>query len=135
MTQLVLKDEIPTDEEYCALRVAAGLSPRALQAAALGLPNSLYAVCLRNDNALVGMGRVIGDGGCNYEIVDVAIHPAYQRQGHGYRIMEALVGYLRQTAPETAYVCLIADHGAPALYEKFGFEFTAPTSVGMALRI
>lgn len=32
-------------------------------------------------------------------------------------------------------VCLITDHGAPALYQKFGFQFTAPVSVGMAIRL
>ena len=81
------------------------------------------------------MGRIIGDGGCNYEIVDVAVHPDHQRQGLGYQIMEALMEYIYEYAPESAYVCLIADHGAPALYKKFGFEFTAPTSVAMAKRI
>lgn len=135
MTELILTEETPTVEEYCALRVDAGLSPRKIQAAALGLPNSLYSVCIRNGKSLVGMGRVIGDGGCNYEIVDMAVHPDFQRQGQGYRIMEALMRYLRANAPESAYVCLIADHGAPALYEKFGFEMTAPVSVGMAIRI
>jgi hypothetical protein len=45
------------------------------------------------------------------------------------------MGYLRDQAPESAYVSLMADPGAPALYQKFGFEFTAPDSVGMAARL
>ncbi len=81
------------------------------------------------------MGRVVGDGGCNYEVVDVAVHPDYQGQGYGFRIMQALMNYIHEHAPESAYVSLIADHGAPALYEKFGFEFTGPNSVAMAKRI
>ena len=81
------------------------------------------------------MGRIVGDGGLNYEVVDIAVHPDYQRQGLGSRIMTALMAYLEREAPSSAYVSLIADHGAPALYSKFGFEFTAPASVGMALRI
>ncbi len=81
------------------------------------------------------MGRVVGDGGCNFEIVDVAVHPDFQRQGIGTRIMESLMAYLRNNAPESSYVSLIADEGAPALYLRFGFEFTAPTSVGMALQL
>ncbi len=80
------------------------------------------------------MGRVIGDGGCNFELVDVAVHPEYQRRGLGYQIMEVLMNDLRANAPKSAYVCLIADRGAPALYEKFGFELTAPDSVGMAIQ-
>lgn len=132
MGDIEIKAEIPGADEYCALRVAAGLSPRTLIAARLGLPGTLHAVCVRDGDTLIGMGRIVGDGGCNFEIVDVAVHPDYQRRGYGFRIMETLMHYLYEHAPESACVSLIADHGAPALYEKFGFEFTAPNSVAMA---
>ena len=135
VSNIELKSGVPGPDEYCALRVAAGLSARSLIAARLGLPGTLHAVCVRDEGTLIGMGRVVGDGGCNFEVVDVAVHPDYQRQGYGYRIMEALMEYLHDHAPESAYVSLIADHGAPVLYEKFGFEFTAPTSVAMAKRM
>lgn len=135
MADFPLNVEIPGVEEYRALRVAAGLTAKSNLAAERGLAGSLFAVCVRKDGTLIGMGRIIGDGGLNYEVVDVAVHPDFQRQRLGYRIMEALVDYLHSNAPESSFVCLIADHGAPALYQKFGFEFTAPVSVGMALRL
>lgn len=130
-----LVEQTPSSDEYTALRIAAGMSPRTREAADLGLPNSLFAVCVRSGQQLVGMGRIVGDGGCNFEIVDVAVHPDYQRQGLGGRIMESLMTFLRENAPPSAYVCLIADEGAPALYQRFGFEFTAPASVGMAIKL
>ena len=133
MTELI--EETPAVDEYRLLRVAAGLSPKLESAAKRGLPGTLFAVCVRESGALIGMGRIIGDGGLNYEIVDIAVHPDHQRQGLGSRIMESLMTWLRANAPESAYVCLIADHGSPALYEKFGFELTAPVSVGMAIRL
>lgn len=135
MTEFALTAAVPGVEEYRTLRVAAGLSAKSKLAAERGLAGSLFAVCIRNDDTLIGMGRIIGDGGLNYEVVDMAVHPDFQRQGFGYRIMESLMEYLRDNAPESSYVCLIADHGAPALYQKFGFEFTAPVSVGMAIRL
>ena len=134
MSNLKLESSIPNTEEYCDLRRAAGLSSKAAVAAEKGLPNTLFGVCVRDAGQLVGMGRIIGDGGCNFEVVDIAVHPDYQRRGLGTRIMQALVDYLEQHAPETAYVSMIADEGAPALYEKFGFEPTAPASIGMARR-
>jgi len=135
MTEFPLTAAVPGVEEYRALRVAAGLRAKSKLAAERGLAGSLFAVCIRKDNTLIGMGRIIGDGGLNYEVVDIAVHPGFQRQGLGYRIMASLMEYLRNNAPESSYVCLIADHGAPALYRKFGFEFTAPVSVGMAIRL
>ncbi len=134
MSQISLIRKTPANDEYIALRLAAGLSEKTSGATRLGLRGTLFAVCMRDCDKLVGMGRVIGDGGCNFEIVDVAVHPDYQRSGLGYRIMDALMHYLKENAPRSAYVSLIADHGAPALYKKFGFEFTAPESVGMAIR-
>ena len=127
--------DIPAWEEYIDLRLAAGLSRKSEAAAKAGLPNTLFAVCVRTENELIGMGRVIGDGGCNFDIVDMAVHPDHQRRGIGYRIMEMLMQFVHDVAPETAYVSLLADDWAPALYRKFGFEFTAPKTVGMALYI
>lgn len=43
--------------------------------------------------------------------------------------MAALVEQLRDRAPRTAYVSLIADGEARHLYGKFGFVETAPESV------
>jgi ribosomal protein S18 acetylase RimI-like enzyme len=134
VSQYVLTEKVPEPDEYISLRLAAGLSEKTLEAARLGLPRTLFSVCVRDRGNLIGMGRVIGDGGCNFEIVDVAVLPQYQRKGIGYQIMDSLMEYLRKNAPESAYVSLIADEGAPALYRKFGFEFTAPQSFGMAIR-
>lgn len=133
-TELV-EESVPGVEEYRALRVAAGLSPKTAEAAAAGLPNSLFSVTVRKGDELIGMGRVVGDGGLNYEIVDMAVHPDHQRRGIGKAIMTCLMNYVDRTAHHSAYVSLLADDGAPALYEKFGFEFTAPRTVGMALNV
>ena len=81
------------------------------------------------------MGRIVGDGGCNFEVVDIAVLPDCQRRGIASKIMLSLMDYLRANAPKTAYVSLIADAGAPTLYRKFGFKPTAPESIGMALRL
>jgi GNAT superfamily N-acetyltransferase len=129
------RSEVPTVEEYRQLRVVCGLSPKSADAATRGLPNSLFATTIRDRGKLIGMGRVVGDGGCNYEVVDVAVHPDYQRQGLGRRIMAAVMAWLGEQAPESAYVSLIADHHSPVLYSKFGFEPTAPVSIGMAYRV
>jgi ribosomal protein S18 acetylase RimI-like enzyme len=135
VTDYRLEERTPGVEEYCALRLAAGMSPRSPEAAARGLPNSLFAASIRCDGALVAMGRIVGDGGCNFTIVDVAVHPDHQRRGLGRRVMASLMERLRAEGPASAYVDLIADGGSPALYAEFGFEFTAPASVAMALRL
>lgn len=134
-SEFIALAEVPGIEEYQNLRVICGLSPRTSEAASQGLPNSLFSITIRRQNILVGMGRIVGDGGCNLEVVDIAVHPEYQRRGIGQRIMSKIMAFIENNAPVSAYVSLIADDHSPALYSKYGFEVTTPRSVGMALKV
>ncbi len=111
------------------------MSPKAKVAAEAGLAGSWHAVVAYQHDQPVGMGRVIGDGGTAFQIVDVCVLPEHQGRGLGNTIVAALMRRLRETAPATAYVSLIADGPARHLYAKFGFTETAPESVGMALHL
>ena len=126
-----LVESFPEAEDYVRLRSAAGMDPKTLEAARLGLPNTLYGVHLRRGEEVVGMGRVIGDGGCFFVVVDIAVAPGLQGQGLGKRIMSALDAWLTANVPASAYVSLGADGDAKYLYEKFGFVDTTPATVNM----
>ncbi|MFZ6746298.1 GNAT family N-acetyltransferase [Undibacterium sp. JH2W] len=126
---------IPDVATYCHLRQAAGLSAKTAEAAARGLPASLFSVQIMLGGQAVGMGRVIGDGGTAYQVVDIAVLPEHQGRGLGKMIMVKIMEYLQQHAPESAYVSLIADGPAQDLYAQFGFKHTAPASVGMAYKV
>lgn len=121
--------------DYLRLRQIAGLSPFTEEMAARALPNSVCGVTVLHEGRAVGMGRVIGDGGCFFQIVDIAVDPAHQRRGLGDRIMAALLARLSALAPAGAYVSLIADCPADRLYARHGFAPTAPASIGMARRL
>ncbi|WP_217367719.1 GNAT family N-acetyltransferase [Brevibacillus sp. DP1.3A] len=95
------------------------------------MKNTVFAVTLFHEGTAIGMGRIIGDGGCFYQIVDIAVVPEHQKKGLGKVIMQHLMDYLDKNAPKTAYVSLIADVPADQLYEQFGFAYTAPRSVRM----
>ena len=124
-----VSDSIPAAEEYNQLRVDAGLSAKSDKAAVIGLPNSLYFVCIRSEQLLIGMGRVISDGACFLQIVDIAVHPEYQGWGLGKLIMENIESYVSSIAVEGTYVSLIGDK--PEFYEKLGYRHTAPSGFGM----
>lgn len=131
MTLISIVEQVVEPQDFIRLRDISGLSPRPPEAVAKALDNSLYGVKVLDGNKTIGMGRIIGDGGLNFDIVDVAVDPAFQGQGLGRKIMEYLVAYLEANAPKGAYICLMAD--VPELYEKFGFKLTRPASEGMYL--
>lgn len=125
---------IPSVETYRDLRRVAGLSEKSQAAAEAGLPNTLFAVQILCDGAPIGMGRVVGDGGSFYQVVDIAVRPEHQGKGVGKKIMAEIAAYLQASVPETGYVSLLADGEAYRLYEQYGFKLTAPASVGMGYK-
>ena len=126
--------ETPSVEDYIRLRREGGLGSFTEEAAKIGLAGSWFAVCVKDGERTVGMGRIIGDGGCFFQIVDIAVEPACRGKGLGKQIMAALVGYFKENAPQSAYVSLIADLPADRLYAQFGFKPVAPRSIGMAMK-
>ncbi|GGG25889.1 N-acetyltransferase [Lysinibacillus alkalisoli] len=124
--------DVPSVEEYIRLRKLAGMGERDANYVQQGLDNSYFSVTLRNENnELIGMGRVIGDGGTAYFVVDIAVHPDEQGNGLGKIIMKEIKQYLDTNINKKAFVSLIADKPAHHLYEKFGFEAAEPESMGM----
>lgn len=126
-----LVERFPCGDDYRRLRAVAGLSPKSAEAAARGLPNTIFGVSVLHGEAVVGMGRIIGDGGCFFVVVDIAVEPAHQKRGLGKRIMESLDAWLRANAPVSSNVSLFADGAARHLYAKYGFVEAGPVSVGM----
>jgi ribosomal protein S18 acetylase RimI-like enzyme len=129
-----LVDEVPSIADYRRLRAAAGLSDKPEAAAATGLANSWASALVRSAGGeVVGMGRVIGDGGCFFQVVDMAVSPEHQRRGLGGAIIARLLERLRADGPAGAYVSLFADPPGRDLYRQHGFRETAPDQLGMAL--
>jgi ribosomal protein S18 acetylase RimI-like enzyme len=129
---ITIVEKVPDVQDYVRLRAVTGMPPRSRAAAERGLPKSLFAIVVLDDKTAVGMGRVVGDGGLNFEIVDIAVDPAYQGQGWGRKIMGAIMDYLDREAPQGCYISLIA--GVPEFYEKFGFKHCAPKAEDMFIR-
>jgi ribosomal protein S18 acetylase RimI-like enzyme len=126
----------PAVSDHLMLRERAGLSPMDHRQSEAGLRGSWSACHVVHEptGETVAMGRVIGDGGCFFQVVDIAVLPQHQRRGIGDAVLAHLLDRIRGAAPG-AYVSLLADPPGRRLYAKHGFRETAPSSVGMALRL
>ncbi|MBF2475138.1 GNAT family N-acetyltransferase [Listeria seeligeri] len=127
-----ITNELPTAEEFVNLRVDTGLSFRSVEVSSLALLKSVYFVGVRakEDNKLIGMGRLIGDGSM-FIVSDVAVLPELQGNGLGKVIMGKIQAYIETNLDKTACVTLLADVPADNLYKQFGFCESAPASIGM----
>ena len=87
--QHVLEEPIPI-QIYQQMRVDGGLSPKSDESAKIGLENSIHSVQITDKDSVIGMGRIIGDGGCFCQVVDICVHPEHQGKGIGKLIMQKI---------------------------------------------
>jgi GNAT superfamily N-acetyltransferase len=86
-----LVERLPTTDEYIELRRRVGWTSPPVEDCDRALDGSLASICAVDErNAIVGMGRLVGDGRMYCFAVDVVVDPDAQGQGIGQRIMEAL---------------------------------------------
>jgi GNAT superfamily N-acetyltransferase len=119
------------------LRLRAGLTPKREEQAAAALRGGWAAchVVHEREARSVAMGRVIGDGGWYFHVVDMAVLPEHQRRGLGGAVLNHLLNEIRVRAPAGALVTLLADPPGRPLYARWGFAESAPDSVGMILTL
>jgi GNAT superfamily N-acetyltransferase len=87
---------------------------------------------VRDGKEIVGMGRAISDRVNDSYIHDVIVFPRLRHQGIGTKIVEEIVGRLRNDGMQ--WIGLIADNRTHSFYRKMGFE-EMPFSVPMLLKV
>lgn len=138
---------VPLDS-YLHLRQASGLSPKTSEQGSRALQGSWYMVHVIHDpqldstlagsgesvttqSQIVGMTRIIGDGGWYFHIVDVCVLPEHRRKGLADIMMHRCLKHILDTVPSKPYITLLADPPGITLYQRCGFEWSAPESTGM----
>ena len=129
------KENLLSYEDYRTLRESVGwhlFSKNQMQQA---LDNSLYTIVAVENNQSVGMGRLIGEG-MYFLIVDVVVHPVFQKCGIGTNIMNMLLKYVEKKTPTggRSSVQLVAEKGKEPFYEKLGFKTIPNEFCGSGMR-
>ena len=115
---------IPTTEEHIRLRTLSGLTPPPPAAVPSALAHSVHGIVARTATGeAVGMVRCIGDGALFLQLVDMAVHPDHQGKGLGKCVLDTMLEWIDQYAPD-AYLSLIGDSPGQKLYKSRGFVET-----------
>lgn len=113
----------PTLKEYKELCTAVDWADYInLEVAEESLQNSIFAVVVLYGEEMVAMGRVVGDGKIYFYIQDIAVSPEHQGKGIGGMVMGEITEFLKQNAPDKAFIGLFASQGKEPFYKKFGFN-------------
>ena len=124
--KIEIRTELINLQAFKDLRKLVGWPLPPDQSIEISLRNTEFCVVAYADSELVGMGRIVGDKGFIYFIADIIVKPEYQGKGIGAKIMNSIMLYLEENAPENSYITLMAAKGKEDFYEKFGF-FKRPT--------
>lgn len=121
MEDLVIIEKCPTVEEYIELRKAVKWKVIDIENIKKGLKNSIYSVCIKDKERMVGFGRIVGDGGTVFYIQDIIVDPQYQNKKIGTKIMEKIMNYIENNCSKDAIIGLIAVSELDDFYKNFGF--------------
>lgn len=117
------KEKIPSIKEYNFLNEKVGWGKREDKIVEEALKNTLYAVCVYDNEKIIGNARIIGDKTIFLYIQDVIVIPEYQSKKIGTEIMNKLLNRIneyKKVNPDIR-VFLGASKGKEEFYKKFGF--------------
>lgn len=118
----------PTVDEFISLRQQVGWGTPDESATEKSVNNALFSVCLESEEKIVGLGRVVGDGGLYFYIQDIIVLSEYRGDGYSILIMKALMEYIENNAKSGSFVGLFSAKGVEDFYKKFEFV-TRPSQV------
>lgn len=137
---IVCTDNDLTAADFSSLRKSAGWQDLPMEQLQLALEKSLFSVSVRDETgAVIGMGRLVGDGAMYWYVQDVIVKTAYQKLGIGKEIIKRLVCHIRAVCLQGTVITigLTAARGKEHFYEKFGFRQIpdAVSGAGMLMRM
>ncbi len=116
-------EKTPTPDDFNMLTESVGWGKRESNIVEEALRNTLYSLCVYDENRLIGYGRIIGDKTIFLYIQDIMVIPKYQGKQIGteimYKLLEQVDRYKKVNPNIRTY--LGASKGREGFYEKFGF--------------
>ncbi len=110
-------------EDYLSIREKVNWPVLQEEQAKRALSSSIVVVGAYEDEQLVGMGRIVGDGAVICYIQDLIVVPSMQKSGVGSTVLHYLTEYVEQLKQpdSTMMLCLMCAKGREKFYEKHGF--------------
>ena len=128
-------ERTPTPAEYNMLTKAVGWGTREESIIEEALNNTLYSLCVYDEDKLIGYGRLLGDKTIFLYIHSIMVLPEYQGKNIGTGIMNKLLQQIEEYKKVNPDIrtYLGAAKGKEPFYEKFGFEIRPNGDVGAGM--
>lgn len=95
-------------EELNELRASVNWRVIPLPQAERALANSMINISICENNEIVAIGRLVGDGCFKAMLTDIIVKPAYQKQGYGKVIIQEILKQSLQNILPNEQLCIEA---------------------------
>ena len=135
--KVIFKENALPLDDFIRLKEQAFGRPCHNNTALRSLMGSSYVLHAEIDGEIVGMARIVGDGGFVNYIADVIVMPEHQGKGLGRQIMERILEYIKQNISlgGRAGISLFAAKSKEGFYEKFGFKSRPDEIYGAGMQL
>lgn len=126
-----------TVDEFLEVVESVGWKTYSKQQVQKALDNTMYAVSVKVDGDIAGIGRVVGDNSIVCILTDICVKPEFQRMGIGSMIVRKLKQLIESGVKpgEKMQVELTPTAGNEEFYKKAGFKYEKEKITGMYLWI
>ncbi len=109
--------------DYLKIREQVGWKILLEEQANMAIEHSICVMGAYEEERLIGMGRIVGDGAVICYIQDLIVIPEYQSKGVGSMLLQHLVAYVEELRLEHSQMMLslMCAKGREPFYEKHGF--------------
>lgn len=130
--KIIVKENALTIKDYQEARKTTGWAMLDDSVLEKGLKKDLFSVCIYDDEKLIGIGRVVGDGAVYFYVQDIIVIPEYQGKGIGKKIMQRVEAFLAENTYHNSFVGLMAADGVSEFYLQFGYVRRPDNKPGMS---
>lgn len=126
-----------TVDEFLEVVESVGWKTYSKQQVKKALENTMYAVSVKVDGDIAGIGRVVGDNSIVCILTDICVKPKFQGMGIGSMIVHKLKQLIESGVKpgEKMQVELTPTAGNEEFYNKAGFKYEKEKITGMYLWI
>ncbi len=125
---------LPTPAEHAHLTQSVGWAGYAnYEAVPPALQKSLFSVVAVDGEKTIGTGRIVGDTTMFLYLQDIMVHADYQGRRVGTAIVNALMNWINQNAPNRCFIGLFTGKGTAPFYERYNFQGPENSLYGMSI--
>lgn len=124
-----------TPEELNEMRAGAGWRKIPLTQAENALRHSMVNVGIYENNEIIAMGRLVGDGCFKAMLTDILVKPAHQKKGYGKLIIDEIIRHTKKNMHPNEQLCIEAcpTDGNRQFYVRCGFNYDPSEQDGVSL--